>query len=101
MDQEEATDATEAGLMLVQKLHAENAINDDQRDVLKDMILDEDAILMSFFTNFSDPEDEEDLKQNVINYVNKGNFSTAVTEETGQTANTTEEENKTEDQDDY
>ena len=49
MDQEEAPDATEAGLMLIQKLHSENAINDDQRDVLKDMILDEDAILMSFF----------------------------------------------------
>ena len=84
-NQDEAPDATEAGLMLVQKLHAENSINDDQRDVLKDMILDEDAILMSFFNNYSEPEDEEDLKQNVINYVNKGNFSTAVIEEVGET----------------
>ena len=49
MDQEEAPDTTEIGLMLIQKLHSEGAINDDQRDVLKDMILDEDAILMSFF----------------------------------------------------
>tara|TARA_B110001450_G_C17454282_1_gene413378 strand:+ start:52 stop:246 length:195 start_codon:yes stop_codon:yes gene_type:complete len=63
--------------MLVQKLHSEGAINDDQRDVLKDMILDEDAILMSFFNRYDEPEDEEELKQNVINYVNKGNFSTA------------------------
>ena len=55
----------------------EGAINDDQRDVLKDMILDEDAILMNFFDRYGDPEDEEELKQNVINYVNKGNFSTA------------------------
>ena len=96
MDQEEAPDATEAGLMLVQKLHSEQAINDDQRDVLKDMILDEDAILMSFFNNYADPADEEDLKQNVINYVNKGNFSTAVTEQTGET--TTQEESKNDDE---
>ena len=41
-------DAQEAGLLLVQKLHADNLVNDDQRDALKDMIFDEDAILMSF-----------------------------------------------------
>jgi len=44
----ETEDAQEAGLLLVQQLHSENLVNDDQRDVLKDMIFDEDAILMSF-----------------------------------------------------
>ena len=77
----EAEDAQEAGLMLVQKLHSEGLVNDDQRDVLKDMILDEDAILMSFFNNYGQSEqgeeDEEELTQNVINYVNKGNFQSA------------------------
>ena len=69
---------------MIQKLHSEGAVNAAQRDVLKDMILDEDAILMSFFNNYAEPEDEEELKTNVINYVNKGNFSSAQVEETGE-----------------
>ena len=38
------------------------------------MIFDEDTTLLSFFENYSDPEDEEELKQNIIKYVGGGNF---------------------------
>ena len=38
------------------------------------MIFDEDTTLLSFFENFSDPEDEDELKQNIIKYVGGGNF---------------------------
>ena len=38
------------------------------------MVFDEDTILLSFFQRYSDPEDEEDLKQDVIKYVSGGNF---------------------------
>ena len=64
----------EEGLLLIQKLHKEGSINDDQRDALKDMLFDEDTTLLSFFENFSDPEDEQELKENIIKYVGGGNF---------------------------
>ena len=38
------------------------------------MLFDEDTTLLSFFENFSDPEDEEELKENIIKYVGGGNF---------------------------
>ena len=41
------------------------------------MLFDEDTTLLSFFENFSDPEDEEELKENIIKYVGGGNFGGA------------------------
>ena len=41
---------------------------------LTDMLFDEDTTLLSFFGNFSDPEDEEELKENIIKYVGAGSF---------------------------
>ena len=76
---------SESCLLLIQKLFSEGSINDDQRDALKgksnythspstDMLFDEDAILLSFFQRYSDPDEEEDLKTDVIKYVGGGNF---------------------------
>ena len=39
------------------------------------MVFDEDAILMSFLDRNSEPDDEEDLKDEVIKYVNGGQIS--------------------------
>ena len=36
------------------------------------MLFDEDAALLSFFSNYSDPEDEDELKNAVIKYVGVG-----------------------------
>ena len=44
---------------------------------LTDMLFDEDTTLLSFFGNFSDPEDEDELKENIIKYVGGGNFGGA------------------------
>ena len=44
---------------------------------LTDMLFDEDTTLLSFFENFSDPEDEDELKENIIKYVGGGNFGGA------------------------
>ena len=41
------------------------------------MLFDEDTTLLSFFENFSDPEDEDELKENIIKYVGGGNFGGA------------------------
>ena len=41
------------------------------------MLFDEDTTLLSFFENFSDPEDEEELKENIIKYVGAGGFGGA------------------------
>ena len=38
------------------------------------MLFDEDTILLSFFQRYSDPDEEEDLKADVIKYVGGGNF---------------------------
>ena len=38
------------------------------------MIFDEDAILLSFFNRFSEPDEEEELKNEVIKYASGGNF---------------------------
>lgn len=38
-------------------------------DVCIDMLFDEDAILLSFFERFQGPEEEEDLKTEVIKYI--------------------------------
>ena len=73
-------------LELIQKLYQAKSINDDQRDLLKDMVFEEDAALLSFFANYSEPEDEQELKDAVIKYVNKGlsqNFPIEEQETTG------------------
>ena len=36
------------------------------------MLFDEDATLMSFFSNYTDPEDEDELKAAVVKYVGGG-----------------------------
>ena len=64
-------DNSEIALMLVQQLFTDAKINADQRDGLKDMIFEEDTILLSFFDKYADPEEEADLQQEVITYVNK------------------------------
>ena len=94
-------------LLLIQKMHADGAITDDQRDQLKgkytsregalcsshllliisiltninlyyiDMLFDEDSILLSFFERYSDPNEEEDLKNEVVKYVSSGQFAKA------------------------
>ena len=38
------------------------------------MLFDEDTILLSFFQRYTEPEDEADLKKDVIKYVGGGNF---------------------------
>ena len=38
------------------------------------MLFDEDAILLSFFSRFSEADEEDDLKSEVIRYVGGGNF---------------------------
>ena len=39
-----------------------------------DMLFDEDTILLSFFQRYTDPDEEEDLKRDVIKYCGGGNF---------------------------
>ena len=46
------------------------------------MILDEDTTLLSFFENFCDPEDHDELIANIIKYVGGGKFGNGQTEET-------------------
>ena len=38
------------------------------------MIFEEDAILLSFFEKYTEPDEEEELKESVIKYVGGGNF---------------------------
>ena len=64
-------ESDQQSLVFVHKLYSEGKINDDQRDNLKDMIFNEDAILLSFFSRYSDADQVEDLTQAVITYGNK------------------------------
>ena len=66
-----AEDDSERCLDLIQKLYTDKLINDEQRDSLKDMLFDEDAILLSFFQRFTEPDEVEDLKSEVIKYAAK------------------------------
>ena len=61
-------DNQEQCLDLVQKMHTDKMITDDQRDLLKDFVFDEDAILLSFFNRYSEPDEQEELREAVINY---------------------------------
>ena len=36
------------------------------------MIFDDDAILLSFFARYTEPDEEEELKESVMKYINKG-----------------------------
>ena len=74
-------DIEESCMNLIQKLYKDGSINNDQRDALKDMVLDEDAILLSFFKKYTEPDEEEDLKMDVIKYVSGGNFGSNKIEE--------------------
>ena len=74
-------DIEESCMLLIQKLYKDGSINDDQRDALKDMVLDEDSILLSFFNRYTEPEDEDDLKKEVIKYVSQGNVGGKALEE--------------------
>ena len=61
-------DDQEKCLDLIQRLHTESQINDDQRNILKDMLFDEDAILLSFFSKYTEPDEQEELSKQVIKY---------------------------------
>ena len=56
-------------LLLVQQMFADKIINDVQRDQLKEMIFDEDAILMSFFARYDIEAETDDLKGEVLKYI--------------------------------
>eukprot|EP00347_Sterkiella_histriomuscorum_P013288 403365290 len=58
-----STSAT--GLIIISKLYQEGKISDEDREKLKDMIFNEDAILLSLFSIY---EDEEELKSAVQKY---------------------------------
>ena len=73
MDAEDQ-DNSDVALMMVQKLFTDQKINADQRDALKDMIFEEDCILLQLFDKYPDPEDAEYLQDEVIKYASKGNF---------------------------
>lgn len=60
---------TETALMLVQQLHQDGAINDDERDSLKDMIFDEDAKLFGLLQRYSDESEADELRNQMIAYV--------------------------------
>ena len=43
--------------------------------LITDLLLDEDATLMSFFSNFADQDDEEELVNNLTKYVGDNCFA--------------------------
>ena len=53
-------------LIYVSKLYNEGVINDDDRDKLKDMIFEEDFILLQLFNTYEG--DEEELKKAIVHY---------------------------------
>jgi hypothetical protein len=62
-------------LELIQSLFQDKLITDDQRNNLKDMLFDEDAILLSFFNKHdADEEGEAELKEDIIRYCGQGAF---------------------------
>jgi hypothetical protein len=74
------------GLIIVSKLYQEGKLDDDQREQLKgnthiilyfllEMIFSEDAILMSLLDRGYD--DEEDIKDAVLSYCNRGAVSSS------------------------
>ena len=56
-------------------------INETQRDTLKgkwpyidilEMVFDEDTLLLSFFDRYALPDEQEDLKKDVLKYIGAG-----------------------------
>ena len=66
---EDPQDLTENALMLVQELHEANAIDDDERDTLKDMIFDEDGKLFGLLMRYSDESEADELRSQMVAYV--------------------------------
>ena len=44
-------------LILVSKLFKENKISEDDRDVLKDMIFNDDSVILAFFSHYEDKDE--------------------------------------------
>ena len=62
----------ETQLYFIQDIYAKGSINDDQRDIAKDMCFDEDPTFLRFFEDANPElraEDRESLKTNIIKYI--------------------------------
>ena len=57
-------------LLLIQQMHKEGTITDDQRDDLKDMVFEEDGTLLSFFARYTEADEQEELQDAVVKYIN-------------------------------
>ena len=70
MDQ--GDDRIDDALLLVQQMFSEGMLTEAQRDGLKEMIFDEDTILLSFFNRYQLPDEEQELKNDVLKYIGGG-----------------------------
>ena len=78
-------------LELIQSLFQEKRIDDTQRNNLKDMLFDEDAILISFFSKHDPGEDgEEELKLDIIKYCGGNTFGATQLEDQNTTGESIE-----------
>ena len=78
-------------LELIQSLFQEKRIDDTQRNNLKDMLFDEDAILISFFNKHDPGEDgEEELKLDIIKYCGGNTFGATQLEDQNTTGESIE-----------
>ena len=59
----------ENSLILVQQLFAEQRVTGQERDHLKDMIFEDDVKLFGLMRRYSDEDEREELKEQVIAYV--------------------------------
>lgn len=59
----------EKSLILVQQLFAEQLLSSEERDFLKDMIFGDDVKLFGLMRRYSDDEETDELKRQVISYV--------------------------------
>ena len=66
MDEEQLA---EHCLMLSQQLFQEGQIDTEQREMLKQMIFDEDAKLFGFCLRYSEESELEELKMHIVAYV--------------------------------
>ena len=53
-------------------MYADKMIDENQRDGLKEMIFDEDSILMSFFARYDIETETDELKNDVLKYIGGG-----------------------------
>ena len=56
-------------LLLIQQMHTQGNITDDQRDDLKDMVFEEDGTLLSFFARYTEADEQEELQDAVLKYI--------------------------------